>query len=277
MKKIDAHHHCWRFHPEKHTWIDDRMKIIQRDFSPEDLQPRLGSNEVEATVIVQVDQDPTENHFLLAMAQKAGFIKGIVGWIDLMAYDLTEMLHMWSSEPLMKGFRHIAQGEPDDFLSKAEIIKGIGELGKFGFTYDILIKPPQLEAALQLVRTLPNQYFVIDHLAKPYIAAGEMANWAKDIRAFSNYPNVYCKLSGMVTEADWFRWTYEQLQPYYEVVLETFGPERLMFGSDWPVCLVAASYDDVVGSVEKFIYNLSRSEQESIWYRNAEKFYSINP
>jgi L-fuconolactonase len=276
MPKIDAHHHCWKYQPRKHAWIDDSMQGIRRDFGPEDLQVSLEQNDVVGTVIVQVDQEPEGNHFMLSIAQTSSFVKGIVGWIDLLAPDLSEQLDMWSAEPLMKGFRHIAQAEPDDFLARPGIIKGIGQLGTFDFSYDILIKPPQLEAALLLVRALPNQAFVINHLAKPYIAAGEIDTWAKNIRAFAAFPNVYCKISGMVTEADWRHWTNAQFFPYMEVVLEAFGTYRLMFGSDWPVCLVAASYDAVVNTTRQFLKDLSEKEREAIWYKNAERFYRLN-
>jgi L-fuconolactonase len=276
MQKIDAHHHCWKYQPEKHSWIDASMKAIRRDFGPEDLQVSLERNDVVGTVLVQVDQEPEENHFMLTLAQTSPFVKGIVGWIDLHAPDLAEKLDMWAGEPLMKGFRHIAQAEPDDFLARPEIIKGIGQLGKFGFTYDILIKPPQMEAALQLVRALPDQAFVLDHMAKPYIGAGEMDVWAKHIRMLAASPNVFCKISGMVTEADWRHWTNAQLFPYMEVVLESFGTHRIMFGSDWPVCLVAASYDAVIDTTRQFIKSLSTHEREAIWYKNAERFYRLN-
>lgn len=276
MKKIDAHHHCWRYNPQQHGWIDDSMKRLQQDFCPEDLQPCLDANGVEGTVIVQVDQEMQENHFLLTMAQTCSFIKGIIGWVDLQAPDLTEQLDMWSGESIMKGFRHIAQAEPDDFLSRPGIIQGIRALGHFGFTYDILIKPPQMPAARALAKALPNQLFVIDHLAKPFIAAGEMDTWKKLMYALAAFPNVYCKLSGMVTEADWQHWTNAQLYPYMEVVLEAFGPQRLMFGSDWPVCLVAASYDAVVDTTLKFVSTLSTAEQEAIWWRTATHFYRLN-
>lgn len=276
MQKIDAHHHCWKYQPQKHAWIDDSMQVIQRDFGPEDLQVSLDANDVTGTVLVQVDQEPEENHFMLTLAQTSPFIKGIVGWIDLLAPDLNEQLDMWASEPLMKGFRHIAQAEPDDFLARPEIIKGIGQLAKFGFSYDILIKPPQMKAALELIRALPDIPFVIDHLAKPYIAAGEINAWAKNIRALAAFPHVYCKLSGMVTEADWCQWTNAQLFPYMEVVLGAFGAHRLMFGSDWPVCLVAASYDAVVDTTRQFIQSLSDHERAAVWHRNATRFYRLN-
>lgn len=276
MQKIDAHHHCWKYQPQKHAWIDDSMQVIQRDFGPEDLQVSLDANDVTGTVLVQVDQEPEENHFMLTLAQTSPFIKGIVGWIDLLAPNLNEQLDMWASEPLMKGFRHIAQAEPDDFLARPEIIKGIGQLAKFGFSYDILIKPPQMKAALELIHALPDIPFVIDHLAKPYIAAGEKNAWAKNIRALAAFPHVYCKLSGMVTEANWCQWTNAQLFPYMEVVLGAFGADRLMFGSDWPVCLVAASYDAVVDTTRQFIQSLSDHERSAVWQRNAERFYRLN-
>ncbi len=193
----------------------------------------------------------------------------------MLAPDLPAQLEKWHEQPIMKGFRHIAQAEPNDFLARPEIIRGIGQLGKAGFTYDILINPMQLDAAVQLVRTLPNQRFVVDHVAKPYIKTGEIETWAAGMRALAEKENVYCKISGMVTEADWRHWTYDQLKPYMETVLEAFGPDRLMFGSDWPVCLVAASYTQWVQTVEQFVSTLSVAEQEAIWLNNATRFYNL--
>jgi L-fuconolactonase len=275
MKKIDAHHHCWQYNAQKHAWIDDTMQVIQRDFAPEDLQPCLEANEVTATVLVQVNQDAQENHYMLSLAQSSPFIKGIVGWVDFQAPDLAEQLEMWTAFGVMKGFRHIAQAEANDFLARPDIIAGIARLQRYGFTYDILIKPPQMKTALKLVQALPGQPFVIDHLAKPYIAAGKLQAWARDIKALAAAENVYCKISGMVTEADWKHWTNEQLWPYMDVVLEAFGPQRLMFGTDWPVCLVAASYDAVVASVRLWVEKLSDSEQQDVWYNTAAQFYKI--
>ncbi|TAD84697.1 MAG: amidohydrolase [Bacteroidetes bacterium] len=275
MKKIDAHHHCWRYNAQKHAWIDDSMRAIQRSFVPSDLQPALDANGVVGTVLVQVDQESEENQFMLALAAASPFIKGIVGWVDLQADDLAEQLEKLTSATIVKGFRHIAQAEADDFLAQKEIIAGIGTLQRYGFTYDILIKPPQMKAALKLVQALPNQPFVIDHLAKPYIAAGALKTWAQDMRALAQADNVYCKISGLVTEANWTSWTNEQLWPYMDVVLEAFGPQRLMFGTDWPVCLVAASYNAVVASVGLWVEKLSAAEQQDIWYNTAAKFYNL--
>lgn len=276
IAKIDAHHHSWKYDAVTYGWIDETMAAIQGDFYPEQLLPSLLKNGVTGTVMVQSDQSPADNQFMLTLAKANPFIRGLVGWIDLAAPDLAEQLSEWKGEKLMKGFRHVAQAEPDDFLARPEIIRGIEALGLFGFTYDILIKPPQMTAALQLVKSLPDQPFVIDHIAKPYIAAGEMAGWKKDLQLLASCPNVYCKVSGMVTEADWKNWKRADLQPYLEVVFEAFGTNRLMYGSDWPVCLVAASYDEVTGVAAEFIQTLSADEQKDFWYNNAIGFYSLH-
>lgn len=275
VQKIDAHHHLWQYNPAIHGWIDESMQVVRRDFFPEDLLPALEENGVEGSVLVQVEMTEDDNAFSLEQAAKYSFIKGIVGWVDLLAPDLPGQLEQWKQQPVMKGFRHVAQAEPNDFLARPEVIHGIGHLGNAGFTYDILIKPPQLDAALTLVRALPHQPFVVDHVAKPYIATGEMGTWAARMRELAAHENVYCKLSGMVTEADWRHWEYGQLKPYMELVLEAFGPNRLMFGSDWPVCLVAAGYTQWVQTVERFVSTLSEAEQQAIWRHNAVRFYNL--
>lgn len=276
IPKIDAHHHSWKYDPVTYSWIDESMSVIRCDFYPENLSPSLQKNGVVGTVLVQSDQSPNDNQFMLAQAKANPFIRGIVGWIDLVAADLDEQLSEWKEQPLMKGFRHVAQAEPDGFLARPEIIRGIEAIGLFGFTYDILIKPPQMAAALQLVKALPDQPFVIDHIAKPYIAAGAVAEWENDLRMLAACPNVYCKVSGMVTEADWKNWTKADLRPYLDVVFEAFGTNRLMYGSDWPVCLVAASYDEVIGIAEEFIRDFSAEEQKGFWHDNAVQFYSLD-
>ncbi len=276
IPKIDAHHHSWMYHPETYAWIDESMEAIQGDYFPEQLWPSLQKNGVTGTVLVQSDQSAADNAFMLRQAKANPFIRGIVGWIDLLAPDLDEQLSAWKDEPLMKGFRHVAQAEPNDFLARPEIIRGIEALGLFGFTYDILVKPPQLPAALQLVKALPDQPFVIDHIAKPYIAAGTTDEWEKDIRLLSACPNVHCKVSGMVTEANWKNWKPADFQPYLQVVFEAFGPGRLMYGSDWPVCLVAATYDEVFGIAEAAINRFSEDEQRAFWHDNAVRFYSLD-
>jgi L-fuconolactonase len=275
MLKIDAHHHCWAYEPVKHGWIDNSMQVIQRDFYPDDLKPALIENGVAGTILVQADQSPEENIFMVSLAHKYPEIRGIVGWIDLLAHDLDEQLAEWNEQPLMKGFRHVAQAEPDGFLARPDIINGIAAFEKFGFTYDILVKPPQLEAAISLVEALPNQAFVVDHIAKPYIAAKSIEPWRKHINQLASNENVCCKLSGMVTEADWMHWTFEDLRPYIDVVFEAFGSTRIMFGSDWPVCLVAASYNKVLHTATQYMAAFSDTEQEAFWYNNAHRFYKL--
>ena len=276
IPKIDAHHHAWKYNQATYSWIDESMTAIRADFYPEQLLPSLERNGVIGTVLVQSDQSPADNQFMLSLVKANPFIKGIVGWIDLVAPDLDEQLSEWKDEPLMKGFRHVAQAEPDDFLARPEIIRGIEAVGLFGFTYDILIKPPQMAAALQLVKSLPDQPFVIDHIAKPYIASGEIAAWKNDMKLLASCPNVCCKVSGMVTEADWKNWKSIDFRPYLDVVFEAFGTNRLMYGSDWPVCLVSASYDEVIGIASEFIHNFSAEEQQAFWHDNAVNFYSLH-
>jgi L-fuconolactonase len=276
IPKIDAHHHAWKYNPDIYSWIDDSMSVIQADFYPGKLLASLEKHGIIGTVLVQSDQSEADNQFMLSLAKANPFIKGIVGWIDLKAPDLDEQLSEWKDEPFMKGFRHVAQAEPDDFLARPEIIRGIEALGLFGFTYDILIKPPQMAAALQLVKSLPDQSFVIDHIAKPNIAAGDIATWKKELKLLAACPNVCCKVSGMVTEAAWKNWKSADFRPYLDVVFEAFGTNRLMYGSDWPVCLVAASYDEVVGVAAEFIQNLSAEEQRAFWHDNTVNFYSLH-
>ena len=210
------------------------------------------------------------------MAQKNDFIKGIVGWVDLRASNIDSVLEQYSKFPKLKGFRHVVQGEADhNFMLRPDFLNGIAALEKYNFTYDILIFPHQLGAALELVRRFPNQKFVIDHIAKPYIKDGFYDGWASLIKAISQYPNVYCKLSGMTTEADYNNWTPEQIEPYMQLVLEAFGANRILFGSDWPVCLVAGNYTKTKELVTNFISQSSSEEQTAIMGGNAVKFYNL--
>jgi len=272
---IDAHQHFWQYHPQKHEWIDDSMAVIQKDFLPEDLQPILKANAVDGCVAVQVDQTEAETDYLLSLADKNNFIKAIVGWIDLMADNITERLVHYKQYPLLKGFRHIVQGQPQGFMLQSNFQNGIEQLSNHGFRYDILIYPNQLKEALQMAEKNPDQLFVIDHLAKPYIKAGMIDDWKKDMEAIAQYENVYCKISGMVTEADYENWKPEELTPYLDAVTNAFGINRIMFGSDWPVCLVAASYAKVLEVVKDYYRSFSDSEQENIFGLNAMKFYQI--
>lgn len=273
---IDSHQHFWIYEAEKHAWIDDDMKVIRKNFLPEDLKIVYQENNIDGCVAVQADQTLAETDFLLDLAEKNHFIKGIVGWVDLRAADIDEVLNQYNKFSKLKGFRHVVQGEADhNFMLRPDFGNGIAALGKYNFTYDILIFPHQLGAALELVRRFPNQKFVIDHIAKPYIKDGFYDGWAVLMKAISEYPNVYCKLSGMTTEADYNNWTPEQIEPYMQLVLDAFGSKRILFGSDWPVCLVAGNYTKTKELVTNFIAKLSSEEQAAIMGGNAMQFYNL--
>lgn len=276
MKRIDAHQHFWKYEPVRDAWITDDMAVIQRDFLPEDLNPVLNAAGVSGCVAVQADQSEAETMFLLELAEQHPFIKGVVGWVDLQAADVADRLAYFSRYPKLKGFRHIVQGEEDPrFLLRPAFLRGIEALATHGYTYDVLVKPHQLDATLAFVRTFPNQPIVIDHLAKPYIKAGIKQPWAAQMEAIAQSEQVYCKLSGMVTEADWTRWKPTDFQYYMQHMLDVFGPRRVMFGSDWPVCLVAADYKQVVGLADRSIAHLTPDEQEWFWHGNAAAFYGV--
>lgn len=273
---VDSHQHFWIYEAEKHAWIDDDMKVIRKNFLPENLKIVYQENNIDGCVAVQADQTLAETDFLLDLAEKNDFIKGIVGWIDLRAANIDEVLNQYSAFPKLKGFRHVVQGEADhNFMLRPDFLNGIAALEKYNFTYDILIFPHQLGAALELIRHFPNQKFVIDHIAKPYIKDGFYDGWTSLMKAISEYPNVYCKLSGMTTEADYNNWTPEQIEPYMQLVLEAFGANRILFGSDWPVCLVAGNYTKTKKLVTNFIAKLSSEEQAAIMGGNAIEFYNL--
>lgn len=273
---IDAHQHFWQYDPQRHGWIDDSMQKIQQDFLPYDLQKIYEEEQIDGCVAVQVDQTEEETNYLLELAKLYDFIKGVVGWIDLRSEDLPARLDHFSQFKKLSGFRHIVQGESDvNFLLRPDFMQGIRQLLPYEFTYDILVFPHQLGATLEFVRNHPQQKFVIDHLAKPYIKDGYYDGWALLMRAIARSENVYCKVSGMVTEADWKRWTYRDLVPYLDLVFEVFGPDRIMYGSDWPVCLLAADYPAVKMIIEEYLTKLSSGEQAKVWGLNAKRFYNL--
>lgn len=275
MKKIDAHQHFWQFDPVRDAWIDDTMQVIRRDFLPKDLQPILASNGIDGCIAVQADQSETETAFLLNLAAENDGIKGVVGWVDLLAENLKERLAYFSKNPLFKGVRHIAQGEAADFLTRKEVQQGIGQLEQFGLTYDILVYAHQLPAAIDLVRQFPNQAFVLDHIAKPKISAGLSEDWKANIKKLASLPNAHCKLSGMVTETVDFQWKQPDFRPFLEVILAEFGMNRVLYGSDWPVCLLAAKYAKQLAIVEDYIATFSAYEQAKIMGGNAIDFYNL--
>lgn len=276
MKVIDAHQHFWKFDPIRDSWINDDMKIIQKDFLPRDLEILFKENGIDGSVVVQSDQSEKENEFQLKNAEQYDFIKGVVGWIDLQADDLEEKLIYYKQFKKLKGFRHILQGEPQrDFMLRPAFKRGIGLLHKFGFTYDLLIFPDQLVYAKDLVEEFPDQFYVLDHMAKPEIKNKKIVEWQKDIIALGAHKNVYCKISGIVTEADWKNWANDDFKLYLDVVVTAFGTKRIMFGSDWPVCLVAASYTKMKNIPDDYFSSFSINEKEDIFSKTAIEFYNL--
>jgi L-fuconolactonase len=276
MYKIDAHQHFWKFDPVRDSWITEEMDVIRRDFLPQDLMHILMHNHMEGCIAVQASQTEKENQFLIDLAATNPFIKGIVGWVDLRASDVEDRLKYYSKHDKVVGFRHVLQGEPQrDFMLREEFLRGVSLLGKYEFTYDILVFPDQLAYTADFVARFPGQRFVIDHIAKPDIKNQEVKNWERAIREVAKYPNVHCKVSGMVTEANWYAWEEEDFKPYMDVVFDAFGVERLMFGSDWPVCMVAGGYNRVIKMVRHYTSHLTDLEKALFWGGNALKFYGI--
>lgn len=273
--RIDAHQHFWHFDPIRDSWITEEMSLLKRDYLPGDLELLLTANGMDGSVAVQADQSEEETRFLLGLADDSPFILGVVGWVDLLSPDIENRLESYSRFERFRGVRHIAQAEPDDFLMREEVVRGVGALGDFDLTYDILIYPQQLPAALALVEELPGQRFVVDHMAKPPIADLVMEPWAAFMRDLSDHPNVWCKVSGLVTEANWAAWRPEDLRPYLDLVFDAFGPYRLMFGSDWPVCLLAAEYGPVLGLVEDYARQLTAPERDQVFGGTAARFYGL--
>jgi len=273
---IDSHQHFWKYDRDRHSWIDDTMAAIRKDFLPDDLSKVYADHGIDGCIAVQADQTREETSFLCDLSKKYPFIKGVVGWVDLRYPDIHAMLEYWSDHKVIRGFRHIVQGEADhNFMLRKSFLDGIRALKNYDYTYDILIFPHQLTAAIELAHMFPNQKFVVDHIAKPYIKDGYFHGWAMMMKHLASYPNVYCKLSGIITEADYQSWDHKQINPYIDWVLECFGSDRLMFGSDWPVCLVAGSYGDVLDIVQDRISQLSEDEQDKIMATNSIEFYNI--
>lgn len=274
--RIDAHQHFWIFDPVRDSWIDDSMKKIQRDFLPKDLRPVLEANGLDGCVVVQSDQSEVENLFQLTNAIQNDFVKGVVGWVDLQAKNIEDKLEHYRYYEKLKGFRHVLQGEKDRALMlKKKFMNGIGLLRKYNYTYDILIFPDQLKFARKLAAAYPDQRFVVDHIAKPYIKDSKVDGWKQDIQALAQLPNVYCKISGMITEADWTKWKPQDFTPYLDTVVEAFGAKRIMYGSDWPVCLVAGSYKKMKGIVDAYFTSFSENEKAAFYGGNAVRFYNL--
>ncbi|HXB29173.1 MAG TPA: amidohydrolase family protein [Puia sp.] len=274
---IDAHQHYWEFDPDRDRWITEEMKILQNNYLPSDAEILFNQNHISGSVAVQADSSESENQFLLELASHYPFIRGVVGWIDLQSVDLEERLKYYQKFPRLKGFRHLLQGEKQrDIMLNPDFKKGVGLLNKYEFSFDLLIMQDQLGFAEILAAAFPDQRFVIDHMAKPPIKNGMIAEWRSAMKKFAALKNVYCKISGMVTEADFEFWQKEDFLPYINTVLETFGTKRIMFGSDWPVCLQAGSYEEVKQIAEEYFKSFSYSEQSDFFGGNAISFYRLN-
>ncbi len=276
MMRIDAHQHFWTYSPAEYPWIGAGMERLARDYAPAELAAVAGPQGVAGSVAVQARQSLGETRWLLKLADDSPFIRGVVGWVDLRSERVAEELAVFAAHKKFVGVRHVVQDEPDQrFLLGEDFVRGVRILGQFGLTYDLLVYPQQLPAAVELAGTLPEQQFILDHLAKPRIKTGELAEWRRDIEDLARHPNVACKLSGLVTEAAWRQWQRADFTPYMAVALDAFGPERLMFGSDWPVCLLSGEYDDVTGIIADFIGALAGDEQSLIWGNTARRVYQL--
>ena len=274
--QIDAHQHFWEFDPVRDSWITENMAVIRKDFLPGDLKPLLVQNNIDGCVAVQADQSETETDFLIRLAEENDFIKGVVGWVDLQSANIKERLEHYRQFRCVKGFRHILQGEKDRALMLHSAFKnGIRALQQYGFTFDILIFPDQLKFTKELVAAFPDQKFVVDHIAKPNIKEQKVDDWEKEITRLAQFENLYCKISGLVTEADWKDWKSDDFKNYLDIVIETFGTDRILFGSDWPVCLLAASYSETLGLVKDYFSSFTKGEQEQFFGGNAIQFYNI--
>lgn len=274
--RIDAHHHFWRYTAEEYGWIDDTMAAIRRDFLPSDLAGEIRSAGIDAVVSVQARQTVEETDFLLEHAAANPWIAGVVGWLPLAVPGISALLEEYAARPGLKGLRNVLQGEPAAYMERPDFNAGLAQLRRHNLTYDILIFHDQLPAAIALVDRHPSQVFVLDHIAKPPIRSGAMEPWATHMREMARRPNVYCKISGVVTEADYQSWTYDQIRPYMEVALDAFAPARTMFGSDWPVCRVATTYAGWAELVERFTNALSADERDAIFRRNAMRAYNLD-
>lgn len=275
---IDAHQHFWYYSEKEYEWIGDHMGVLKKDYLPEALYSFIQNNGFEGTIAVQARQSLYETRWLLDLAAQNAFIRGVVGWVDLCDERVEEELEEFSSHAKFVGVRHVLQDEPDDrFMLRSDFLRGLQRLQKYDLAYDILIFARHLPIAGELVRRFPEQRFVLDHIAKPCIRDHILQPWQKDIIKLAGFPNVYCKVSGMVTEADWYHWTYSDFIPYLDTVFNAFGTERVMYGSDWPVCTVAGTYQQVSGIIKEYTADrdLSEDNKTALLGGNAITFYGL--
>lgn len=276
MERIDSHQHFWKYDPVRQSWMTSEMDLLKRDYGPGELAVLLDECGLQGTVAVQASQTEEENDYLLQLAEKNLIIKGIVGWIDLRSDAVAERLSYYRSKDKMKGFRHVIHDEPDpDFMLRPAFLKGIKALKYYDYTYDLLIFPVHLPNTLHLVQQFSDQSFVIDHIAKPRIREHEIEEWKKQLKPVASLPNVYCKISGMVTETYWKKWKREDFVPYMDTIVELFGTKRILYGSDWPVCTLSATYAETYGIVQNYFEKFSVDEQDDFFGLNAKRFYQL--
>jgi len=274
---IDAHQHFWQLGRFDYPWMSEDLGVLYRDYLPHDLAPILQENHITQTVLVQASNSVAESRWLLDLADANNFIGGVVGWVDLTSSDIDPQLDELFSHPKFKGVRHLVESEPnDDWLVQPEVLSGLQKLSARGLTYDLLVHTRHLKHVPLIAETCPDLALVIDHLAKPPIARNEINEWSQAFRPLARYPNINCKLSGLVTEANWHSWQADDLRPFVDCALECFGVDRMIFGSDWPVCLLAATYDRVLDSCQEILQNLSDIDREKIFATNAAKFYRLD-
>ena len=272
---IDAHVHFWKFDKKRDAWITDDMKVLQQDYLPEHLATTLKRNGVDGVVAVQASQEEVETRFLAELANTHPIIKGVVGWIDLQADNIAERLEHFTQYASIRGYRHVVQAEPDDFLLRPNFQRGVRALKPYNYTYDVLIYHNQLRPAVEFVSKFPDQKLIIDHCAKPDIRHKKIDEWKVLMKEIAQQPQIYCKLSGLFTEAAWKTWSAAEFYPYLDVVFEAFGTDRLVFGSDWPVMLVSGIYAQWKSLLEKYMENFEAEEREKVFGLNAEAFYNL--
>lgn len=279
--RIDAHHHIWDLAIQPQSWIDSHtMKSINQNFSMDDLKNEISATRIEKTILCQTGRYSAETKYFLHTAAADSTISGVIGWLDLDCESISEQIEDYlknTGNEFLVGFREMAQDISDpNFLARPKVTKNVQMLGKLGFTYDLLIKEPQMNAAIQLVKSAPETQFILDHLGKPQIADKKLDSWKENIQTLASFPNTVCKVSGMVTESHWGKWQIQDIEPFFDVALEAFGPSRLMFGSDWPVALLSATYSEVVSLAEELTKSLSESESDSFWSNTATEIYKLD-
>ena len=276
MDIIDSHQHFWQVGRFDYPWMSSDVEVLYRDYLPPALEPILERNDVTKTVLVQASNSVAESRWLMSLADAYPFIAGVVGWVDLASPTMEQDLAELTAHPKFKGVRHLVESEPaDDWLSQPKVLRGLQRLGSYGASYDLLVHTRHLKHVRTVAERCPELSLVIDHMGKPPIAQGEIKEWARELKPVAPYKNISCKVSGLVTEANHSAWLTDELRPYVECALELFGPERLMFGSDYPVCLLAASYDRVLDSFQEILKGLNEQEREQIFAENARKFYRL--